>query len=153
MADIEESAPLLDIDNQPNYRPSEDGIQRPDPAPNVDSSSKESSSAAASTHRLEITSPRPVSQELPAPVTHGDREGRRDFAIHIALLMPRFILSLLWFGLYLTFVGGSIVYLTCWCLMQLFTGYTRAHWDSRMVRRDLGGFFEALMDLFERIWA
>ncbi|KAF2098563.1 hypothetical protein NA57DRAFT_75803 [Rhizodiscina lignyota] len=154
MADFEESAPLLDIEEQPNIRHSEEETHAPLPATRDDGSSKESSiNAAASVHQLNVASPRPDSQELPAPVTHSNPDRRRNFVSHLALLLPRFILSLLWFGLYLTFGGGSIVYLSCWCLMQMFTGFTRAEWDSRMVRRDLGGFFDALMDLFERIWA
>jgi len=156
-ANIEESAPLLDIEDQPNTRPSEDYAREiSTPATNADGSSKESSHAGGSTHRLEVASPRPVSQqpgELPAPVTHSHGDDRRAIVSHIALLLPRFILSLLWFGLYLTFGGGSVVYLSCWLIMQIFTGFTRADWDSRMVRRDLGKFFEALLDLFERIWA
>lgn len=76
----------------------------------------------------------------------------RGMVPHVLLLVPRLCLSLLWFSMYVTFGGMSILYLICWVLMQAITGFARVEWDKRMVRRDLGGIFEVLMDMFERIW-
>lgn len=156
MNDNEETAPLLDLDQQPNTRPSIDN-------PDDDGSSKESNPrspmTAAPPQPMAPSSPRVLSlqhgsdiQELPAPVTHPQERRAKGMIEHIILLLPRFTLALLWFSLYMSFLGGSIAYITCWCLVQTFTGFTRATVDKKMLRRDLGGFFETLLDLFERIW-
>lgn len=158
MNDNEESAPLLDLDQQPNTRPSFDN-----PTMDDDGSSKESNPRSP----LTAAPPQPVTpssphimhldhgseiQELPAPVTHPQERRPKGMVEHVALLLPRFTLAMLWFSLYMTFIGGSIAYLCCWLLVQLFTGFTRASVDKKMLRRDLGGFFDTLLDLFERIW-
>ena len=155
MADAEESAPLLDIENQPNNRASEEEPRFPFIIPpRDDGSSKESSSPPTSAYRMAVASPHPLaaSGELPLPTTQPSSQPRRGLVSHTALLLPRIVLTLLWFCFYLVFGGGSVVYMLCWLLMQIFTGFTKAERDVKMLRRDLGGLFNGLMDMFERIW-
>lgn len=165
----EESAPLLDLEQQPNVRASEDtNPLTDDPLGDDDASSKESrhdsEHLASGTPRPASAPPHPIyidhddntrGQDLPRPVgypSHAANAKFEDLTTHLVLLLPRFILSLMWFCLFVTWGCTSIFYLICWVIMQTFTGFTRVDHDKKMVRRDLGGMFNGLMDMFERIW-
>lgn len=166
----EDSAPLLDLEQQPNLpRMSEETFSTMTDPMVDDPMTSDGGSSKESRHDNEQTTLRNFRQaylpsrqfevnqdRLPRPVVDLGQVSPPRFRAgpfkHFALLLPRIMASMVWFVLFLSWMGLCICYLVSWLFLQASTGFVKVEFEKGMVRRDLGGFFDRLMDAFESIW-